>query len=92
MNKMVKNLYEEVFIKDMDISIRTKKILILLEVFTLADLYLLYILGTIPRVGTAVKHYPFVETNLTYDEKTNNEIKELLKDYWEIEDLEHVGA
>ena len=92
MNKMVKNLYEEVFIKDMDITSRAKKVLTALGVHTLADVHLMYLLNGFPEAKNLIEHYPNVDINTCYTQKINEEVKQLLWDYWEIEHLEHVGV
>jgi hypothetical protein len=89
---MKKNLYEVVFIRDMDLTVKTKKVLMLLEVYTLADLHLLYLLNTLPKLGTVLHQDLFANIDIVYCEKVNEEIKQMLKDYWEIEELEHIGA
>ena len=89
---MKKNLYEVVFIRDMNLTVKTKKVLMLLEVYTLADLHLLYLLNVLPKLGTVLYHNPHANTDVVYCERVNEEIKQMLKDYWEIEELEHIGA
>jgi len=86
------NLYEEAFIKDLGVSTKTKNVLLVMKVHTLADLHLRYLLNSFPKEGTFIKHHPHVNMESCYSPEVNEEIKEILRDYYGIEELEHVGA
>jgi len=80
-------------IKDLYITVRTKNILIVMGIYTLEDLHLAYLLDTIPKIGTVVRHYPYVNIDLIYSNKVNEEVKELLSQYsFGVLDLDDVGV
>jgi hypothetical protein len=80
-------------VKHLDITIRAKNVLIALGIYTLEDLHLAYLLETIPKVGTIVKHYPYVLIDLVYTNKVNEEVKALLKEYsHNVLDVDSVGT
>jgi hypothetical protein len=81
-------------IKELDITVRAKNVLNLLEIKTLGELHVGYILNTLPSVGTIVKHYPFARVTVIYTKKVNDEIRELLKTHFNISDkkLKNVGT
>ena len=84
-----------ILIKDLDITVRTKNVLTALKVFTIKDLHTMYVLETIPAVGTIVKYYPLAGVTLAYSKSVNEEVKDLLCDYCHcctMEELESVGA
>jgi hypothetical protein len=90
MNKYIEQ--RNLAIEDMDITVRAKNVLKALDVHTIADLHLMYLLDTIPRAKTLIKYYPYVNIELTYTKSINEEVKALLKEYCGIEELEHVGV
>lgn len=89
---MKKEKEGEVFIKDLDISVRTKYVLLLLNVYTLADLYLMYVLDTIPAINAVIKFYPETSMGFIYSEEIDQEVRDLLKVHCDVEELDHVGV
>jgi len=83
---------KKVLIRHTEISNKSQFVLIALGVHTVDDLHLMYLLDTIPTVGTNINLYPFVKASLIYTEAVNEEVKTLLKVYCGIEELENVGV
>ena len=77
---------------DMDLTVRTKNVLTMLGVDTVADLHTMYVLDTIPKVGTVVRWMPLARYVMTYSKRVNEEVKEILHLWCGIEELENVGA
>lgn len=82
---------QEIAIKDLDISVKTKYLLTLLNIYTLADLYLVYILDTIPDIDTVVQYFPTTSMGFIYSKEIDNEVRALLDLHYEEEEiLDHV--
>jgi len=82
-----------VLIKDLGITVKTRNVLAAMGVFTTEDLHLMYVLETIPSIGTNVKHYPYVGIDLIYSKKVNAEVKQILRENCGVTDeLEHLGV
>jgi hypothetical protein len=90
MNKYIEQ--RNLAIEDMDITVRAKNVLKALDVHTIADLHLMYLLNTIPKAKTIIKYYPYINIELAYSKKINEEVKELLRVYCGVEELDHVGV
>jgi len=80
-----------ILIKEMDMPVRTKNTLTALGVRTVYDLHMMYILDTLPKVGTRVNHRPYVDIPMKFTRKMNKRVKTILKCYCGIKDLKHVG-
>jgi hypothetical protein len=52
----------------------------------------MYLLNTIPKAKTIIKYYPYINIELAYSKKINEEVKELLRVYCGVEELDHVGV
>jgi len=90
---MNKKIDGNTLIKDLDdITVRAKNVLKQLGVFSLDDLRIMYETDSFPKTGTVVRYYPFSRTSVCYSNKVNEEIKELLREHWDINNLSHVGA
>jgi len=82
---MIANI-EDMSIKDMDITVRTKNVLIALGIKNKKDIYVCYFLGTIPKIGTIVKHYPYVDVDLVYTKRVNEEVKAILHEEFHVKE------
>jgi len=90
MKKPINNLD----IKLMDITVRTKNVLTALGINTIEELGLSHTLETLPSVGTVVKYYPFARVSLVYCKKVNEEVRQMLFEHCNVPlgELENVGA
>jgi hypothetical protein len=79
---------QDVPIKDMDITVRAKNVLTVLGIRTKGELYVCFLLGTIPKIGTVVKHYPYIDVELIYSNKVNEEVKSILREEYGVEEIE----
>ena len=79
-------IIEDVSIKDMDITVRAKNVLTALGIHTKKDIYICYFLGVIPNIGTIVKHFPYVDVDLVYTDKVNEEVKTILHEEFHVKE------
>jgi len=82
---MIANI-EDMSIKDMDITVKAKNVLTALGIKTKKDIYVCYSLKTIPKIGTIVKHYPYVDVDLVYTNKVNEEVKTILHEEFHVKE------
>lgn len=88
----INGVRKKVFIKNTNISEKSQFVLIALGVRTVDDLHLMYLLNTIPTVVTSVHLFPVDDFKLLYTQEVNDEVKSLLVEYFDIEELDHVGV
>jgi len=82
---MIANI-EDISIKDMDITVRAKNVLTALGIHTKKDIYVCYFLGVIPNIGTIVKHYPYIDVDLVYTKRVNDEVKAILHEEFHVKE------
>jgi len=81
-----------IFIREMNISRGARNVLSILGVETVDDLHLMHVLDAVPKVGTGVTKYPHVREEFIYTQEINEEVKVILAEYCDIEELDNVGA
>ena len=71
-------------IKVMDITVKTKNVLTALGFSTKKDIYVFFLMELLPKVGTVITHYPYVDVELVYSNEVNEEIKSILNNDFKV--------
>jgi hypothetical protein len=82
----------KVLIENTEISKRSKMVLTALGVHSIDDLKIMYLLNTIPTIGTNIDLFPFVKASIMYTRFVNDDVKTLLATYCDVEELDNVGV